>query len=72
VKNESLIAAFTESEVRNAVFQMEHNKTPGPDGFPAEFYQVLWGLSKRIFYLSLWIYIGRSWICTAGTLESLR
>jgi hypothetical protein len=64
-ENESLIAAFTESEVRNAVFQMEHNKAPGPDGFPAEFYQVFWGSSKRIFYLSLLIYIGRCWICTA-------
>jgi hypothetical protein len=45
-ENESLIAAFTESEVRNAVFQMEHNKAPGPDGFPAEFYQVFWGIIK--------------------------
>jgi mannosylglycoprotein endo-beta-mannosidase len=46
VKNESLIVAFTESEVRNAVFQMEHNKAPGPDRFLAEFYQVFWGIIK--------------------------
>jgi hypothetical protein len=26
-------------EVRKAVFQMEDNKSPGPDGFPADFYQ---------------------------------
>jgi hypothetical protein len=32
--------------VREAVFQMEHNKAPGPDGFPAEFYQVFWGVIK--------------------------
>jgi mannosylglycoprotein endo-beta-mannosidase len=42
-ENEILIAEFTENEVREAIFQMEHNKAPGPDGFPAEFYQVFWG-----------------------------
>jgi hypothetical protein len=25
--------------VKKAIFQMEHNKAPGPDGFPVEFYQ---------------------------------
>jgi mannosylglycoprotein endo-beta-mannosidase len=38
LENEHLIDAFSESEVRAAVFQMEHNKAPGPDGFPPEFY----------------------------------
>ena len=33
--------------MRNAVFQMEHNKAPGPDGFPAEFYQVFWNVIKE-------------------------
>jgi hypothetical protein len=27
-------------EVKKAVFNMEHNKAPSPDGFPGEFYQV--------------------------------
>ena len=39
-ENDALISKFTETEVRDAVFQMEHNKAPGPDGFPVEFYQV--------------------------------
>ena len=37
-ENELLIEQFSESEVRAAIFQMEHNKAPGPDGFPPEFY----------------------------------
>jgi hypothetical protein len=45
-ENEILIVDFTENEVREAVFQMEHNKSPRPNGFPAEFYQVFCGVIK--------------------------
>jgi hypothetical protein len=41
-----LTDAFLKSEVRAAMFQMEYNKVPGPDGFPPEFYQVFWDLLK--------------------------
>ncbi|XP_073361957.1 uncharacterized protein [Aegilops tauschii subsp. strangulata] len=34
-ENDFITAPFSEEEVRAAVFQMEHNKAPGPDGFPA-------------------------------------
>jgi hypothetical protein len=34
-------------EVHDAIFQMEHNKSPGSDGFPAEFYQHFWGVIKN-------------------------
>jgi hypothetical protein len=37
-ENDLLISPFTVDEVQEAIFQMEHNKAPGPDGFPAEFY----------------------------------
>ena len=39
-ENNFLVAPLTEREIKEAVFQMEHNKSPGPYGFPAEFYQV--------------------------------
>ena len=45
-ENDVLISEFIKSEVRDAVFQMEHNKASGPDGFPVEFYQVFWNLIK--------------------------
>jgi predicted secreted Zn-dependent protease len=47
VENGLLEADFSEKEVREAIFQMKHNKTPGPNGFPAEFYQIFWSLIKN-------------------------
>jgi len=44
VENEILTQQFHESEVRTAIFQMEHNKAPGPDVFLAEFF---WGVIKE-------------------------
>ena len=38
-ENDVLTAPFTEQEVQEAIFDMEHNKAPSPDGFLAEFYQ---------------------------------
>ena len=37
-ENELLVETFSESEVKEAVFQMKNNTAPGPDGFPPEFY----------------------------------
>ena len=45
-ENNLLTNSYSEEEVRKAVFQMEHNKAPGPDGFPAEFYQNFWDVIK--------------------------
>jgi hypothetical protein len=36
-QNETWIVVFTEKEVKEAIFQMKHNKAPGPDGFPIDF-----------------------------------
>ena len=42
-----LVEKFTEEEVKNAIFQMEHNKAPRLDGFPPEFDQVFWNVLKN-------------------------
>ena len=39
LENAFLVAPFTKKEIQDAIFEMDHNKAPGPDGFPAEFYQ---------------------------------
>jgi hypothetical protein len=41
-----LISPFMEDEVFEAISSMEHNKAPGPDGFPTEFYQKFWPIIK--------------------------
>ncbi len=45
-ENSILVADFTSNEVYGAIMQMEHHKAPGPDGFPAEFYQLFWNVIK--------------------------
>jgi hypothetical protein len=45
-ENNFLTSPYSEEEVRKVVFQMEHNKAPGPDGFPAKFYQSFWDVIK--------------------------
>ena len=45
-ENIILTLEFTEKEVYEAILQMEHNKSPGPDGFPAEFYQNFWNVIR--------------------------
>jgi mannosylglycoprotein endo-beta-mannosidase len=46
-ENNILTADFTEEEIFEAISQMERNKAPGPDGFPAEFYQTFWEVIKN-------------------------
>ena len=37
IDNEGLVAGFTEKEVKDAVWQCEGSKSPGPDGFNFNF-----------------------------------
>jgi hypothetical protein len=46
LENELLTANFSEAEIKEAIFLMEHNKASRPDGFPVESYQVFWEIIK--------------------------
>ncbi|GKU89772.1 hypothetical protein SLEP1_g3866 [Rubroshorea leprosula] len=40
--NESLMAEFSEEEIKNAVWDCEPTKSPGPDGFNFKFMKAMW------------------------------
>jgi hypothetical protein len=42
--NELLNAPFTDMEIEKALFMMHPNKSPGPDGFTAGFYVLMYVL----------------------------
>jgi hypothetical protein len=46
-ENDILTAEFYREEVFDAIFQIKHNKAPGPDRFPMEFYKKLWEVIKK-------------------------
>jgi len=53
--NNWLLHSFSKEEVQRALFQMHPLKSPGPDGFPAMFYQKNWNtvrkeVSKAVLY----------------------
>lgn len=45
-ENDALIAPPSEDEIKFVLFGMHPNKSPGPDGFPAIFFQKNWNLIK--------------------------
>ena len=51
--NENLCRPFTDEEISNAIFQIGPLKAPGPDGFPARFYQRNWGVLKQEIILAV-------------------
>ena len=44
--NNNLCKEFTNEEISNAMFQIGPLKAPGPDGFPARFFQRHWAVMK--------------------------
>ena len=49
VQRASMDEIITLEELEKAVFKLQKGKSPGPDGLPAEFYQVFWDKAKYMY-----------------------
>lgn len=47
IKKQFLEAEFTDNEIKTALFAMEPDKAPGPDGFSARFLQNCWQIVEK-------------------------
>lgn len=43
-QNRRLIMPFSNVEIKHTIFSMACNKSPSPDGFSIEFFQIFWGI----------------------------
>ena len=48
-----LEADVTEEETQRVMFAMKTNKSPGPDGFPCEFFKLTWPILGRDFVVAI-------------------
>ena len=48
-EKENLDKIISDEELGRVVHQLQKNKTPGPDGLPAEFYQEYWHLFDDLY-----------------------
>ena len=53
VECRQLEAIESEEEIRKVLFAMPNNKSPGPDGFPCEFFKTAWSVVSQDFIVAV-------------------
>jgi hypothetical protein len=71
VENTVLTSLFSEEDIKAAIFQMEHNKASGPDGFLAEFYQAFWSVIKHDLMPLFLEFLKENYLCIVLILVQL-
>ncbi|KAG7552176.1 hypothetical protein ISN45_Aa06g027810 [Arabidopsis thaliana x Arabidopsis arenosa] len=71
VQQEALFSTFTGEDIRSCLFKMPLNKTPGPDGFPVEFFKSTWSIIGQDLITVVLKFFQDSFIPTALNSTSL-
>lgn len=58
----NLIRAVTEEEVREVVFKMPSNKSPGPDGYTSEFFKASWSVIGKDFTVAVQSFFSKGFL----------
>lgn len=61
-ERERLIRTVTEEEVREVVFRMPSNKSPGPDGFTSEFFKASWNTIGKDFTVAVQSFFSKGFL----------
>ena len=48
-----LVEEVTDEEIRRVLFAMPSNKSPGPDGYPSEFFKLAWSVIAKDFTVAI-------------------
>ncbi|XP_057791251.1 uncharacterized protein LOC131008384 [Salvia miltiorrhiza] len=70
-QNDMLSAIPNEEEITAAVFQMDSNSSPGPDGFSGKFFHHCWDIIKKDICRAVITFFSKSYLplgCNANTL----
>lgn len=57
-----LTRTVTEEKIRDVVFKMPSNKSPGPDGFTTEFFKSSWSIIAKDFTIAVQSFFGKGFL----------
>ena len=65
---EKLLKPVTEQEIKEVLFSMPNDKSPGPDGYTTEFYKATWDILGVEFVVAVQSFFAKGFFLKESTL----